>query len=232
MSCNHYQRLMHLNRSGEISNTDADELRHHVRLCERCALELQRIERAEQFIDRLAASSPRPADPEKLTADIMRRVRAETLLSRSPFDRLLDIFLTPSVRYATLAIVLLVTLTFMTQLVSMLDDVSNLEARLASRPGNETAEATYTVQSKTLGETVKSENGKPLRDNLSITVTNDRIDVPVKDVESFLSGNSIKSLSSILGTAALRIDKKTIDKIVNEVKATAELTFRARHEGA
>jgi hypothetical protein len=234
MSCERFQRLLHLNRSGEISRQEADELRQHVRLCERCALELQRIERADGFIDRLGAFSPAPKNPEKLTADILRRVRAE---SRAPkplntIYRILDVFLVPSVRYSTLAIVLLVTMTFMTQLLTMLNGISDLEQRMASPIRNEATEATYTMQSTTLRDVTRSETGKPLQNGVSLTVTNDRIDVPVKDVDAFLSSDNLRNLPAILGTAALQIDKKTVEKIVNEVKATAELSFRFRHEGA
>ncbi len=234
MSCKRYQRLLHLNRSGEISAQEADELRQHVRLCERCALEFQRIERADGFIDCLGAFVPSPGNPEKLTADILRRVRAESAAPRQldAFDRVLDFFLIPSVRYSAVALVLLLTLTFMTQLLMVMNDISHLEQRMASPIRNEAARAIYTMQSKTLQEVAKSETGKSLQENVSLTVTNDRIDVPVKDVDMFLSGNTLRGLPAFLGTAALRIDKKTLEKIVNEVKATAELTFRVRHEGA
>jgi hypothetical protein len=234
MSCKRYQRLLHLNRSGEISSQEADELRQHLRLCERCALEFQRIERADGFVDRLGGFSPAPRNPEKLTADILRRVRAEAATPRpsNSFDRVLDFFLIPSVRYSTVAIILLVTLTFMTQLVMMLNDVSDLEQRMATPIRNEGTEATYTLQSKTLQGVAKSETGKSLQENVSLSVTNGRIDVPVRDVDTFLSGSNLRNLPVILGTAALQIDKKTLEKIVNEVKATAELTFRVRHEGA
>jgi hypothetical protein len=234
MSCERYQRLLHLNRSGEISAQEADELRQHLRLCERCALELQRIDRADGFIDRLGAFSPTPKNPEKLTADILRRVRVESTVPRpsNAVDRVLDFFLIPSVRYSTVAIVLLVTLTFMTQLVTMLNDISDLEQHMASPIRNDATEATYTMQSKTLQGVAKSETGKSLQENVSLTVTNGRIDVPVKDVDTFLSRSNLRNLPVILGTAALQIDKKTLEKIVNEVKATAELTFRVRHEGA
>lgn len=234
MSCERFQRLLHLNRSGEISRQEADELRQHVRLCERCALELQRIERADGFIDRLGAFSPAPKNPEKLTADILRRVRAESTAPKplNTIYRILDVFLVPSVQYSTLAIVLLVTMTFMTQLLTMLNGISDLEQRMASPIRNEATEATYTMQSTTLRDVTRSETGKPLQNGVSLTVTNDRIDVPVKDVDAFLSSDNLRNLPAILGTAALQIDKKTVEKIVNEVKATAELTFRVRHEGA
>lgn len=234
MSCERYQRLLHLNRSGEISTQEADELRQHLRLCERCTIELQRIERADGFINRLGVLAPVPPNPERLTADILRRVRAESMQPRrvSALDRLLEFFLIPSVRYAAAAIVLLITLTSMAQLLTMLNDISTLERRMASPSQNEAAEATYTMQSKTLEEAAKSKTTRSIQEGISVTVTNDRIDVPAKDIETLLSGSNLRNLPAILGTAALRIDKKTFDKIVNEVKATAELTFRVRHEGA
>ena len=232
MSCERYQRLLHLNRSGEISQQEADELRQHVRLCERCALELQRIERADAFIDRLGAFSPAPLNPEKLTADTLRRVRAEAAAPRWPntFDRILDFFLIPSVRYSTVTVVLLITMTCMAQLLMMMNDVSRLEQRMAST-GRDATEATYSMQSKTLQEIAQSEPGRPLQKNVSLTMTNDHIDIPAKNVETFLSGSNLRALPTILGSAALHIDKKILQNIVNEVEATAELTFRVRHEG-
>lgn len=234
MSCKRYQQLLHLNRSGEISHQEADELRQHVRLCERCALELQRIERADGFIDRLGAFSPARTNPEQLTADILRRVRAESSIARSlgSMDRLLDFFLIPSVRYATVAVVLIITVTFMTQLLTVMNDITSLERRMASPGRNDATVATYTMQSKTLQEVATSERAKPLKDNVSVTVTNGRIDVAAKDVDTFLSDGNLRNLPVILGMATLRIDKKTFEKIMNEVRATAELTFRVRHEGA
>lgn len=120
----------------------------------------------------------------------------------------------------------------MTQLLTMLNGVSDLEQRMALPRRNEAAEASYTVQSKTLRGVAMSGAGKSLQENISLTVTNDRIDVPVKDADAFLSDYNFEDLPAILGTKVLKIDKKTLEKIVKEVKATAELTFRVRHEGA
>ncbi|MCX6143288.1 MAG: zf-HC2 domain-containing protein [Ignavibacteriales bacterium] len=234
MSCERYQRLLHLNRSGEISKHEADELRQHLRLCEKCSLELQRIERADGFIDHLGDFSPSPKNPEKLTADILRRVRAESAAPKplNPLNRFLDFFLLPSVRYSTVAIISLVILTSATQLVMMLNDVSNLEQRMASPVRHDATEATYTMQSKTLQEVAKSERGRPIKENVSLTVTNDRIDVSAKKVDTFLSDYNLRNLSTVLGASALGIDKKTLEKIVNEVKATAERSFRLDGKGA
>ena len=234
MSCERYQRMLHLNRPGEISDSEAEELRQHLRLCERCTLELQRIERADGFIDRFGAYAPVPGDPEKLTSSILRRVRAGSPAAPvlTPYDRFLDFFLIPSVRYSTVTIILVVTVAFMTQVLTMLDEISGLEERMTSPMRNEAVEATYTLQSETLLGVARSEGAQTLTGGSLLTVTNNRIDVRAKSVDSFLSAYGVKDLPAILGTAALHIDKNTIEKIVNEVKATAELTFRVRHEGA
>jgi hypothetical protein len=234
MSCERYRRLLHLNRSGEISEHEAEELRQHLRLCEKCSLELQRIERADGFIDRLSTFSPISKNPEKLTTDILRRVRAESVApaSSDALDALLDFFLLPSVRYSTVAIIVLILLTPATQLVMMLNDISNLERRMASPVRHDATEATYTIQSKTLRQVATSERGKSLKDNISLTVTNDRIDVSAKDVDSFLSDVSLRNLPTVLGASALGIDEKTVEKIINEVKATAERSFRLDGKGA
>lgn len=233
MSCERYQRLLHLNRPGEISGQEAEELRQHVRLCERCALELQRIERADRFVNRLTAFSPSPGDPEKLTADILRGVRIEATTPRTvnSFHRFLDFFQVPSVRYSSVAIVLLVATTFMAQLITVLNDISDLERRMTSPARNEAVEATYTMRSKTLREVAQTNQGQTLQGEVSLVVTNDQIDVPVKNVDALLSGVGVKNLPAIIAGAALHIDKKTLEKIVNEIKATAELSFRVRHEG-
>lgn len=234
MSCERYRRLLHLNRSGEISTHEADELRHHLRLCEKCSIELQRIERADGFIDRLGAFSPTSRNPEELTADILRRVRAESTEPKSPrpLDRLLDFFLLPSVRYSTVTIVVLVTMTFMTQLLVMMNNISDLEQRMALPARHEATEATYTMESKTLLEVAASERGKPLKENLALTVTDGRIDVSAKEVDSFLSAYDVRTLPAVLGASTLGIDAKTLAKIVNEIKATAERSFRLDGKGA
>jgi hypothetical protein len=63
-------------------------------------------------------------------------------------------------------------------------------------------------------------------------VTNDRIDVSAKEVDAFLSDPGFKNLTTVVGASVLGIDKKTLERIVNEVKATAERSFRPDGKGA
>jgi hypothetical protein len=233
MSCERYQRLLQLNREGEITEEELRELRLHVKQCERCAFELQRIERADGFIDRIRVHTPVPAEPERLTANIMRGVRAEPATSKpvNPIDRVLDFFLLPRVRHASIAVILLMTSTFLIELGGTFNRISDLERHLATPPHND-AVAVYTVQSKTLQQIATSDRGRPIMDNVALTVTNDRFDIPVKDADALLSGIALKNVPALVGTSVLGIDRKTFENIINEVQSTAELTFRIRHQGA
>ncbi|MDP2887092.1 MAG: zf-HC2 domain-containing protein [Ignavibacteria bacterium] len=226
MSCERYQRLLHLNRSGEISKQEADDLRQHLRLCEKCSLEFQRIQRGDEFIDRLGSFSPAPTNAGKLTADILRRVRAESTKPRSinALDRVLDFFLIPGVRYSAVVVISFVGTAFVLQSLILLDDISNLENRMVSLSGQRTG-AVYSARSETLREVAQSAKAQPLTGTLPFTVTNGRIQVPAKIVDLYLNNNTLKNLPVIIGTSALRVDPKTLEKIVGEIRATVELIF-------
>jgi hypothetical protein len=228
MSCERYQQMLHLNRSGEVSAEDADDLRQHLTRCETCSLEWRRIQHADKFLNPLRTFSPALAGPEKLTADIMRRVREAALRepSQSIIDRILDFFLIPAVRYTAVATILGVLVMLIFQSFTLLNQISNLEQRMISMPGHR-AGATYTVRSETLQEVTESEKIQSFAGSAPLMLGNGRIQVPAKDVDAFLSDSNLRDLPAIIGWSALRIDQKTLEKIISEIKATAELTFRA-----
>ena len=236
MNCRDYQRMLHLNRTGEISAREAEDLRQHLRLCEKCTLEYQRIQRADELVDRIASVTPAHRNPEKLTADIMRSVREE---SASPMEadvltQILDFFLQPAARTATVAIILLIISTFMYQLMATLDGVSGVEQQmvLISSQTSVFPQPTYTAESKTLGEVAKSKDVKSVAQTLPVTVRGSQIEVPAKALESIIPIYDLRTVSAVIGSSALHIDKETFEKIVNEMKATAELTLRFSREGA
>ena len=226
MSCEQYQRLLHLNRSGEISKQEADDLRQHLGLCEKCSLEFQRIQRADGFIDRLGSFSPTPTNAEKLTADILRRVREKASgdPARNIVDRILDFFLIPGVRYSAVVVISCVGTAFVLQSLILLDDISNLENRMVSLSGQRTG-AVYSARSETLREVAQSAKAQPLTGTLPFTATDGRIQVPARIVDLYLNNNTLRNLPVIIGTSAFRVDRKTLEKIVGEIRATVELTF-------
>jgi hypothetical protein len=226
MSCERYQRLLHLNRSGEVSEKDADDLRQHLTHCELCSLEWRRIQRAEEFLDPLRSFSPAPSNAGQLMADIMRRVREEASgePTRNIVDRILDFFLIPSVRYSVVVVISFVGTAFVLQSLILLDDISNLENRMVSLSGQRTG-AVYSARSETLREVAQSAKAQPLTATLPFTVTDGHIQVPAKIVDLYLNNNTLRNLPMIIGTSAFRVDRKTLEKIVGEIRATVELTF-------
>jgi len=236
MSCKRFQRLLHLNQPGEISQQEAEELRQHLRRCEMCSLEYRRIQRADGFIDELRSFAPTPRDSNQLTAGILRRIRTESApqYTIGLVDRILGAFLQPSVRFAALAVILILVSTFMIQLLGVLGSVSALEVKLASGPpaSRVAAEPVYTAQSTTLQKSARPEDLQSLPGVIPVTVESGRFTIPAKDVESILSQYTIESVASMVGASALRVDRTTIEKIIHELRSTAALTFRGGREGA
>jgi hypothetical protein len=85
----------------------------------------------------------------------------------------------------------------------------------------------YTARSQTLREVAESAQAQPLLRNLPFTVTNGTIRVPGQAIDVFLSDGNLRNLLGIIGSSALRVDRKTLEKIVGEISATIELTFHA-----
>ena len=236
MNCDDYQRLLHLNRSGEISSHEADDLRDHLRLCEKCRIEYQRIQQADKLLNPLAAFTPAPKNPANLTADIMRRVREDVPSpSRSRLvDSILDFFLPPAIRYATAVVVLLIISTFLYQLVTTLNDVASVEQEMATVSGQKAIapQATYTAESKTLEKVAASRDVKAAAGTLPVTMNGGQIEVSARVLQSIAPIYDLRAVSTVIGSSALHLDRKTLEKIINEVKATAESTLRAGREGA
>lgn len=228
MSCKRYQQLLHLNRTGEISEADAENLRVHLARCQQCSHEWRRLQRADELLRPMKSFTPPPPDPEKLTADIMRRVRGTTETESSPgvVNRILDLFLIPGIRYSAAAFITAVTLAFTFQSLTLLNQISALEQRMSSWTSRD-REAAYTSHSETLREVVQSEKIHSPTAGMSFDPVNGRLRVPANDVDAFLSPANLQRLSSIIGSSALQVDHKTIEKIVGEIKATVKLSFRA-----
>ena len=235
MSCTYFQQLLHLNRTGELSGKEAEELREHLRLCESCSLEFQRIQRADHFINRLTLFSPVPRNEEQLTAAIMQRVRrsAAPSVPAGLADRILDLFIKPPVRFAAAAVIVLILFTFGIQLYTTLNSIADLEFQMASVRGRASSagEPTITAQSSTLQEVTRSKSGRSVADELSLTASDGRIEVPEKNVQSVLSMYNMGVVSATVDSSVLHLDRKTLEKIIIEIRSTAARTIRAGGHG-
>jgi anti-sigma factor RsiW len=229
MSCELYQGLLHLNRPDELSSSEVDELRAHLKTCERCAREVERIEHADAFLARLRTYSPAPADPERLTADILRRVRGE-LTPPHPsgaLDRLFDFFLIPAVRFVSVTIILFIVATLGFQSLNLFRGISNLEHDMASSSGR-SPKTLYVARSETLEKAASAGIIGPIIHSGTLSFNNGRFQVAAEDAEMIVSSASFKGLPAILGSSILGIDRKTVDKISDEIRATVQLSPRTK----
>jgi hypothetical protein len=113
------------------------------------------------------------------------------------------------------------------------NDIYALEERMATPRTSLTGSTpTYTAESKTLLGVARAEAAKGLTGNVPFSVTDGRIEVPEKNIAPLLSAYGVKNLTTLLGSTALHIDEKTLESIVNEIKATARRSFSIGNEGA
>jgi len=75
MSCKHYQKLLHLNRPGEISPNQRRKLQRHLTRCATCSQEKTKIKKADDDIAAIREIKPELSDPGLLSAGILRSIR-------------------------------------------------------------------------------------------------------------------------------------------------------------
>jgi hypothetical protein len=230
MSCDRYRRMMYLYRAGELSEREQVELHRHLQTCERCSAERERIERAAASVQRLREFRPTPRDPDRLTANILASI-AEP--KRESFvDRLLEIMLTPAIRYASAVFVLAAVGSFIVQYYSTLDDVASLERRFeAGQRTQLVPDVAYSISGSALSRLPdrKGLTSVPLLkeyagNNHSFTITQRRLSslVPFSDLLS-------PAATSLLRSAGF--DAKKIDAVISFLQKNATLSFTFSQQG-
>ena len=231
MNCNRYQRMLHLHRAGELTEREEAELHRHLRTCERCAIERERIERADAPVQRLRAFRPILRDPDRLAARVLAHIQEPT---RERFvDRFLDAMLTPAARYASAVFVLAAVGSFLYQYYSTLDDVANLERRFEGRSQIQFAPGVaYSIDSNALRSLPdrRELQSIPLLkqysesdDSFTITERKLRSLVPFADLLS-------PAATSLLRTSGL--NEQQIDAVVGFLQKNATFSFTFLKEGA
>ena len=230
MSCDHYQRMMHLYRAGELSEHEEHELQQHLQTCEKCAAERERIEETDTSIRLLRELRPAARDPERLTANILARIAKPT--RESFVDRLLDAMLTPAVRYVSAVFVLAAVGSFSFQYYSTLEDVADLQQRFETASRTQLApDVTYSISGSALSK-LPNRSGLtsvPLfreysRNNDSFTITQHRLSslLPFTDLLS-------PAAASLLRTAGF--DAKKTDAVITFLQENATLSFTFSQQG-
>jgi len=230
MSCERYQRMLHLHRSGELTEREEAELRRHLHICERCSVERERIERADLSIRRLRETGPTLRDPDRLTRSILEHIPAPR---RKGFvDRLLDAMLTPAVRHASAAFVLAAVGSFLFQYYSTLDDLANLEQKLAR--GSQTQfvpGVIYSINSNTLRNLPDRRELQSLPFLKEYPVSDDSFSITQRRLRSLVPFLDLLSPATPSLLHAAGLNKKQIDAVVGFLQKNATLSFTFSKEG-
>lgn len=154
MNCAEAKRIIPLTRQGELSEAEQRALEAHLRSCPSCAAERRAFLSQDRRIEQLRTIAPDLPDPEASVRAVLARVRAERLPDRQGpvstlVDRLIRALEVPGLRYA-LAVFVTITVTgFIVQQLTILHNVSSLEARLA-RPDAPGVRMAYAVNPETV----------------------------------------------------------------------------------
>ena len=152
MSCDRYRKMLHLNRSGELTEREAVELDKHLKTCRRCAQEREKIAQTDPFLSRLRGFTPTVERPDELADRIIASVRQSSEATAhpgrsSPLDRVLDYLSFPPIRYASVAFIVVAVGALLIQYFSLLQSVESLEETMADRSQmRPVPEVTYSVR--------------------------------------------------------------------------------------
>lgn len=225
MNCDRVRPMLFLYRFGELSQPQTKEVLAHLRACERCRLEKDRIDSTETIIQRVRSYTPEVDNPDHLTSTIVSKVRQLHSVARRAgiIDGLLDLFVLPRVRIVSATFVVLAIGTFLVQYFSFFADIHGME--LSSERRNRTSstsEVTYAVETKRLQELTHSSDIQSLIPPGQYWVNDGQILVHESDVTSFLSSYALQSLTSTVASSVLHVDKKKLDKIIEGVVKEAK----------
>lgn len=225
MNCKQFDRMLHLNRPGELSAREAELLLSHLKTCRRCALEKVRIEQADMLIERARRTVPLPSNPDQLIAVTMRGVRAAASkpLWVSAIERVLDFFWQPSVRYASMAVIVAAIGLFTFQFLTMFNDIYKLELSAKAVVHKPMTTGTYySVESGSLKELATSTELHSLLPSGTLKSSNGQTIVRQSDITSVLSAYGLRSMSTSVASSVLHIDKRKLEQIIDDVTKNAK----------
>jgi hypothetical protein len=237
MSCHRYQEMLHLYRPGELTPEDARELEEHLKTCADCSALKGRIWSAEGTIRNLRDYVPAHPDPERALAAIAKAIQGLPAPGHRPhhvgwLDRLLVSFEVPSIRFASAFAILFLAGAFLFQQVRILNDVSDLEARLAvKRQPSQALETAYVIppfpvkMAPHVDEMLRLAGGR-------VTVnTRGQMTISQGDVED-IQATVLRQLLSALGQSkGLGLEQKTIDELTIYMNRNIATVFRTATRG-
>lgn len=136
MSCRKYERLLNLNRPGELNALERAELDAHLATCSRCTEEWQGIQAFESRMEVLRQDAPAVADPKGMTGRILDGIQHKPRPTARPMlegaAAALDRLFGPALPRRAAAVVSLgMICIFLGQHLLMLREVRGLEQKVS-----------------------------------------------------------------------------------------------------
>ena len=219
MKCDRYRHMLYLYRDGELSRREAEELRQHMRECESCRMEGERISVFNQSISHLRTFRPVYRGAHASTTAILARVRSSANPAAAGFtDRLLDLFILPRVRIASASFIMVAVGLFLFQYSTFFWDIQSLEVAATARSNSTShSEVLYSVASPELLRLVESKDVRNLIPAGQYKIVQGQILVPRNNVSSLLSVYDLRSVTSFVTSTVLHVDKARMDSIIDDV---------------
>lgn len=206
MKCDDYQKLLHLNRPGELDEPQAKIIEEHLKVCPTCLKKQQEIIKADITIAQLREMKLVLPETVKLTNKIMSQIEASVQKEEKGFNKLinpvLDFLTLFQVRFALSLITISLLATLLVQQIFILHHVTGLENRMAS--GQAVSNKYYTIKTSELASIF---NPSELR---SLVIVLFRKDMKSSDDLIFLKKSIVESWAEKLGTK----EKKNLDQVI------------------
>ncbi len=227
MQCKDYQKLLHSNRPGELDESQAKMIEAHLKVCPTCLKKQQQVIAADLAIARLREMQPVLSEPAELTNIVMSQIEASTQKERKGFNKLtdavLDFLSLLQVRFALSLITISLLGTLLVEQIFVLNQVAELETRMAS--GQAVSNKYYTTTSSELAIIFNPGELRSMINVLSknkVKTSNDLIYFKKSTVESWAKKLDIKEeklLTGLFGKSFLTPEKRLLYEALNKVFA-------------
>ena len=154
MKCDYYIKLIHLNRPGELKESEQKKLKNHLRICPDCRKVKQELEKMSAAVIAVKENEPVISDPKKLTANIIQEIKQlekKKIKKHNPIlYNILDIFSRERFRYSLAAVVSGILLIFLIQQIYIINKISGLEQKVSTVSSRETGDDSIIISSESI----------------------------------------------------------------------------------
>lgn len=235
MNCERYEEWLFLYRPGELSQTDLATLEAHLRGCPRCAALRDQLASDDRRLVRIRGLVPEPPSVDAAAERVLRAIGAgKPSAARHGIRNVLDLLISqynrPGLRFAFGMLFVAIVAGAVYQQFSLMNDVSNLEKRMAVRHDpTGVVRAAFVLDVETFSRIPRSPEILALLGD-RVTAGGDIL-ISRHDVQSLQE--TVLRMSPFTPRLAGRraADARGIEEITRAVRQHASLVFRPSRKG-